>query len=402
MVSNFEKNLPRSGENIANITLGAFERFNYGDLLFPIILEYVYYSAARGKGSLLPLVHCTVGVGDMSAHGGVETRRVQHYLRNHECNVIVAGGEVIGAGWYGLWASLQPTRWDGVLRLGKKLLSRRIRDALARYALGGFWRYPFLPDVSTVRHLSFNAVGATHSRVLSADVQQYLWSIVSRGRATSLRDRASAELASSFGLEVNVVPDSAALLFDIPRFAAQRALAPVGGGSASGPVVVQMSLNWALSCSDATLASLDEIGRRSGGLTLLAVGLAGAHSDQIGLQQIGARLNCMSTLFVPITIDDIVSCIAGASVVIASSLHVNITAVAAGVPQIPLAGVAKLSAYMSTWGFDSESPVDGDDLLKAYEVLETQPATDKRVARAGRLSMLVRESIEKTVSDTYF
>ncbi|OZF07503.1 hypothetical protein CH300_06035 [Rhodococcus sp. 15-1154-1] len=387
-------------KNITNLTLGAYERFNYGDLLFPIVLDSIY-SRLRGPHDPRQLHHCTVGKGDMTAEGGVKTQSAQQAFKTDQQSLIVGGGEILGAGWFSMWSSLQPDWVDPVVRLTRKFVPRRARERVGRRFLGGYWQYPFVPDLATVSKLGFNAIGATHSSILATSEQARLWAIVGESSLATVRDETSAEIAASFGLDLEVVPDSAAALLDLPRFSSYRSLAPVGGGQATNSVIVQMSKSWAASCTQETIDALSEIGRQCDGLTLLAVGLAGAHSDQSGLEDISKRLSCRSRLVVPRDLDEVVSYISRASVVIATSLHVNITAMASGVKIVPLAGIKKLDSYIATWGFDSETPVIGVRILDAFNSEDVSSGRSARIARAQSLSTAAQAATARVLESTF-
>ncbi|WP_186628658.1 polysaccharide pyruvyl transferase family protein [Rhodococcus sp. BP22] len=383
-----------------NLTLGAYDRFNYGDLLFPIMLD-ASYARIKNRESASRLIHCTIGKGDMQREGGVETVGAQAAFQSGGQKLIVGGGEVLGAGWFSMWSSLQPDWMDSAVRFTRKGVPRRSREWFGRHMLRGYWEYPFVPDVRTIKTVGFNAIGATHSDILPIAEQRKLWEIVAKAAVATVRDNTSASIAARFGLDLPVVPDSAAAILDLPRFKRQREVAPVGGGSDSGPVVLQMSRSWASSCSQETIDALSQIGTQVGGLVLLPVGLASAHSDQSGLEMVSRRLKCASTLVIPKTLDEIVTCITSASVVIASSLHVSITAMAAGVRVIPLVGVKKLAAYVDTWGFENETPVSGAAILDMFGSDDSEACRRARVDRASSMSVAAQRATRMVIEKTY-
>lgn len=337
----------------------------------------------------------------MRSAGGVATSKIQSVTGGGQHAVIVGGGEVVGAGWFSMWASMQSERSDSIIRFGRKVVPRGPREWFGRLALGGQWQYPFVPQHPTIRALGFNAVGAAHSAILPSACQRELWGVVATSNSATVRDVRSAELASQFGLELPVVPDSAAALFETRRFADYRSLTPAGGSVQSSGVVVQMSRAWANGCTKETIDALSRIGTEADGLTLLAVGMAGAHSDQVGLGAIASQLKCPTTLLVPQTIDEIVETIARSSLIIASSLHVNITAMAAGIKQVPLGGVKKLAAYMETWGFEYERPVAGWGIVESAGVATDQESVSARVSRAQKLAALAKEATDLVVRSTF-
>ncbi|MFC9836886.1 polysaccharide pyruvyl transferase family protein [Rhodococcus sp. NPDC127530] len=267
--------------------------------------------------------------------------------------------------------------------------------------MGGTWRFPFVPEIDVLKRVGYNAVGASHTVALGEEARSELWRVIGASSYASVRDNRTAQLAQCHGLGLPVVPDSAATLFELKRFERQRAQSPLSRGTSSGRVVVQMSRQWAEGCSAESINALNDIGLRCEGLDLLAVGLAGSHSDVLGLTLLSRRLECPTTVIIPESVDEIVSVISSARGVVASSLHVNVTAMAAGVWQIPLDGIKKLTAYMDTWGFEDESPVSGSGILDRFLMYDRESPSSRRVDRSHDLSDRAGRSVRELIERTY-
>ncbi|MDV6266540.1 polysaccharide pyruvyl transferase family protein [Rhodococcus globerulus] len=378
-------------------TLGAYERFNFGDLLFPVILDLVR-SESNGTG-VSDLQHFSLSTGDLRANGGVASDPVGRIGRSKDrYSIIVGGGEIGGASWFSMWSSLHSTRFDLAFKGFRRASSRNFRESIARRALNGDWKYPFVPEHENIRSVGYNAIGASHSSILPAAKQREIWAKIGAASYISVRDHQTADLAETHGLKPFLVPDSAAAMFAFERFSSLQDRAP--SSFADRPVTVQLSRAWMTSYGIEALHALDRIGNAHGGLTLLPVGLASGHSDLVGLRELAAKLKSPTKILYPQSVDSIIEQVASSSLVVGSSLHINIVAMAAGVPNIPLGGIGKLKYYVDTWGFEEDSPVLGDEIFTRYLELMNDRRLDERKNRALTHRNLAYNSIVRVLQET--
>ena len=97
--------------------LSASDRYNYGDLLFPIILikeleklgDYKFFNIATIKS-------------DLSKRGALPTQNYKAlYSATGQNNyLIVAGGEVLGANWSRLYSFLKPLYYKVYIKTKRK------------------------------------------------------------------------------------------------------------------------------------------------------------------------------------------------------------------------------------------------------------------------------------------
>lgn len=321
------------------VSLGAYDRFNYGDLLFPLILDYAALQAA-----VAPMCHAALRRWDPGASGARPTVGISTVLPEAEC-VILGGGEIIGATWGSAAASILPIPLDLPL-LGTRLVSPRLFDFLGRALMRGSWATPYVPPqgalVST--RLVASAIGASSFDMLRPPEQESVLSALRSAAYLSVRDRQGWEILQRYGLDAALAPDSVAVL---PRL---HDASPAGDDPG---LVVQASRAWLRKHGYALASAVRELSGRFSSVSLLPIGTAGAHGDLQGLKRLRSALLGAGVrevrLLNPTTVWDIADAIASARLFIGTSLHGAITAMAYAVPFVPLAGIGKLDAYVGTW-----------------------------------------------------
>ena len=326
-------------------SVGAYDRFNYGDLLFPLMLDH----AAKAFGASGRINHLAVVDADMTPEGGVPVRSVRSAERQSLepwQGLILGGGELLSATWSQALINLAPYPLDFALRACRKAFGERVVGHSARMVLRGTWPSPYVPTASlaTETLLAVNAVGASSVENLSDRSLARVLATLNAASFVSVRDEVGRSALERNGVRTELAPDSVAILARVwPKV------------KIDGPrtLVFQCSHQWLWDSAD-VVPSLLEIARGFDRVVLLPIGLAGGHGDQLALKTIAKRLrenNLDCELPVEgLRVESIAKFIASADLFIGSSLHGAITSMAYGVPHVALDRVGKLTAYMSTWG----------------------------------------------------
>ncbi|MFT5110468.1 MAG: hypothetical protein ACI9UA_006122, partial [Pseudoalteromonas tetraodonis] len=195
---------------------GAIDRFNYGDLLFPLVLD----SAFRTAGCDRPIIPVGVRSSDLSRYGALPTKPMRWLAEPDNLpngsKVVIAGGEALAAGWGRMVSHLMPQRMgDPIYALASRLLSPQTLDRLGKKLAHASWDHPFCPRPGDFAHrvdTIFNAVGGSGLPNLPPDEIRVISDAVAQAVYASVRDRAThaALGAESSGVEVH--PDSAAVM----------------------------------------------------------------------------------------------------------------------------------------------------------------------------------------------
>lgn len=354
----------------STILFGAFDRHNFGDLLFPHIVARMLRGqrlcvAGLAARDMRPYGgHAVAAIGALPAQGGACGSRTEH-------NILHVGGELLTCNAYeaavmlaspahvqeaidsaGDWASGTPEqkRTWGHTHLGV--------PALAPYVFSkSDW-----PDLG-LKRVCFNAVGGADLDARDAALRTEVEAALQSADFVSVRDRETQACLDNAGIVAPLCPDPAVMvapLFGkaILRHARRSAVRSMADAWPRGYVAMQFSADFG---DDATLdeiaRELDRMADRCGlGVVLLRAGAAPWHDDLDCYRRLAARVRCASIrLFGSLNIWDICALIASSRVYCGSSLHGRIVAMSFGLPRVNLlrseqhAGRTKQAAFAATW-----------------------------------------------------
>jgi hypothetical protein len=337
---------------------GAFDRFNFGDLLFPLLLQRAWPDR--------PLRFVSLRAADFSSRDGVRSEALGGEPGRTPAlpaggRLLVCGGEVLAAEWFLVQRYLWPIGLKPLMRLLETLLPGNWLNRLVRRMNRSHRPLPFVPDASTGTdglEVAYNAVGGIAIDRLDARSRRWLTQSLQRARHLSVRDRTTlrqlADLAP--GINAGVSADSGILvadLFPVAELASLAIARTLAERFSSGYMVFQSARYLAEPKLSGIVEQLRSIARSQRlGLVLLPLGLAAEHEDQVVLEQVAAQL---PEAWMPgsLRLSEMLAVIAGARLFAGTSLHGNITAIAYAVPHIGLTDrVPKLTAYLDTWSED--------------------------------------------------
>jgi hypothetical protein len=346
--------------------IGAFDRFNYGDLLFPHIVEH----ELRRRGIDADYRCYSLRPADLRSRGGVLTGPLAE-LRGQRLPpgsaAIVAGGEVLSARWLDAWLGLAGPRRSLAAKVAARLVGTGVVDSACRRLLGGNRPLPWVVSGEDLGHdvpVLYNGVGGTGVDRLPAPLLEAARARLERAAFLSVRDPQTKAALDGWGLpvEVHLAPDCGPLVAklwpgeaaaDQASDVARRAVDDLGDGY----LVFQVGRYPAWGLVPQLAEQLREIHRETGlAILLLPLGQAPGHEDVVPLERISGLLGDLPvTVLSSPDVADIVFAIANAGLFVGSSLHGNLTALAYGVPHVGFgARVAKLDQVLRTW--DSTCP----------------------------------------------
>ena len=337
---------------------GANARFNYGDLIFPLILK----RALDAAGCDRPIETIGMRASDLSRYGARPTHAVR-WLADPDnmpdgSKLIIAGGEVLAAGWGRLFSHLLPQRGgDQIFSVVSKILSERRLDRLGQRGAKVGWPIPLCPSS---RHFArrveviFNAVGgsglAGRPEEWRAEVRRAL-----RGAAyASVRDEATFDAVGGAGSGVELHPDCAALVADLfPRDWLRDRCRPAAGkiiGSGAPYICFQLHRYFTAAKLRAFAGELDRLHARDGvRIVLLPLGRATGHSDQVALTKVRRAMSAPAELPPDLGVFDIMALLAHSAAFAGTSLHGLITAMSYGRPFALLGKNPKCLSFAGAW-----------------------------------------------------
>lgn len=342
--------------------IGAFDRFNYGDILFSRIVDDLLSRKSENNSRF----YYSVSNSDMRSFGGVVTVGMNSFNRRSVSSddfVYIAGGDVLTTDWPVIIGHSSGYLKYNLLRVVRKVFGSTRAGNIAGKLYGSEFEFPFVfspDDFDTPPRVIYNAVGG--SGFINIPDHPILPRIVEKLSAAtriSVRDAQSHAFLQERGVAVELRPDSAAcmsLLYDREFLGQHR---PTLLSGLSRYVVVQCALH-------VGKVEIENVVRRAiilseeldAHIVLLPIGTAPAHDDDKFLKVIEARFSDakVKALLLPqMHIFEIMATIAGAAAYAGSSLHGAITSLSYGVPAAPLVPnkVSKLTAYLNTWAVPS-------------------------------------------------
>ncbi|MBF6624655.1 MAG: polysaccharide pyruvyl transferase family protein [Pseudomonas stutzeri] len=327
------------------IVYGAYDRHNYGDLLFAIVLKH--YLEANGRFRVLI---AATKQSNLSRYGALPTMALKKALRatrqQRKTMLIVAGGECLTAQWESIIGYLAPKPIYYPIKASPYLIGHRQFIRLSR----AFTSIPSdLPLVLGERELPgykvmYNSVGGNEISRKKPLIHAAIKRNLKDCTYVSVRDRETSAELDQLGVKHNLVPDSAVLISDI--------FPQESTAGEPGHIVFHISDHHARQRIDIIAGQLTEISRSTGlKIALLTIGKAPGHSDDAPLDKLQDLLGERAYRVSSGHIQDIIRCIATSRLYCGTSLHGAITALTYAVPQIALLPerVIKLSSFLKTW-----------------------------------------------------
>ena len=348
-----------------SILFGAFDRHNFGDLLFPHV-------AAAMLGAR-EVRFAGVSGRDMRPYGGhatVALDRLAEEMAGVSVNLIHGGGEVLTCDAWQAAVMVSPAEEV------QRAIAAYDRDAGERLRWGQQQlrttrQIPYVAGKALFSHPGawiFCGVGGVELMELSPSFRTEVLGVLRQADYLSVRDLMTQSLLGREGISAELVPDPAVMVEElfgdrIRRHGEEGAVVRVRSAFPKGYLAVQFSADFG---DDATLAvlaaQLDSLAAEQGlGLAFFRAGAAPWHDDLEPYQRLIARLRPGAGLiFDSLNLWDICALIAASQGYCGSSLHGRIVAMAFALPRLNVihpsrAGrPSKQEAYAATW--DAEEP----------------------------------------------
>jgi hypothetical protein len=372
------------------LIIGAFDRYNYGDLLFPLVIERQLSTYQRDfEFEYFGLIQ-----SDLSDVGGLPTKGLQEFYSqcsdpDKPVHVIIAGGEALGVTWNSLYAALHP--------LFQKVNKRHVKinkvldlNALTKKILKGRTTLPFVFDKSDflgVRSVVLNSLGGSGLNSAVFEKYEFLKGKLQNADYFAVRDQLTVDNLKKMGINADLFPDSAILMSEFyPLDYLRKRITPEVSDyvkkQAGKYVFAQINKKTTRGHEQVIASGLDEIYKKGKiEICLCPIGKALDHDDHEALQEIGTLLKSPYTYFDADNIWDIMYLIANAKCYVGTSLHGAITALSYAVPHVGLK-VEKLGAYLATWGLDgNRRSIEFSEIYEQFKIAISASTKDLEASR---------------------
>lgn len=377
------------------VVFGAFDRHNFGDLLFAHLAQ-----------ALLPdeeLIFAGLASRDLRPCGGHRVRslaEVAAQIGPRPVRVLQLGGELLTcSAWQAAVMLLPPEQVQPTVAwLGRRPAPRRrwVRDVLGRDD-----RAPYLfarDALPAVERLVVAGVGGVDLARCAPAMRDEVLAKLRAADALSVRESRTQAVLQACGLDAPLAPDPAVAVASrfaarVARHARRGEVAAARSAFADGYVALQLSAAFGDDATlDAIAAQLGVLQADTGlGVVLFRAGAAPWHDDEDVLRRLAARLPPGRVrLVASLNPWDACALIARAALVAGSSLHARLVALAFERPRLSLVPAAepgqarKLAASVEAWDAPLGPPVAVPAFAAAARAALAVPAAVRRhVARAA-------------------
>lgn len=345
--------------SVPTILFGAYDRHNFGDLLFPHVVTMLLGLDAP--------IHAGLVARDLRDQGGHRVMALAQLSPQPDgvpVRIIHVGGELLTCdAWQAAVMTCAPERAEEIIR--QYDTRPEDRAAWARQALGVASLAPYtvpgrlFPGATGV---IYNAVGGVDLDVLAVPMRAEVLANLRAADAVGVRDERTLAHLHGAGIAARLMPDPAVTVAElfgarIAERARSGAVRDVLARHPRGYLAVQFSADFG---DDATLGEiarqLDRSAASTGlGVVLFRAGAAPWHDDLAVYRRAAARMRTPADLFQSLNAWDICALVAHGRAYCGSSLHGRIVAQAYALPRVGLSHPAQLgrvtkqAAYAATW-----------------------------------------------------
>jgi Polysaccharide pyruvyl transferase len=350
--------------------LGAFDRYNYGDLLFPIILEkYIFNEIGN-----VDIEYYGLREHDLTSFGGKKTKMYKDLVESENFNnidvLILAGGEMLGATWSEMHLCFVNNSFQSFfIRVLRKFFGMEFVDKLSNKLLLND-SITLLPWVVNNKinnsgiKVIYNTVGGSNVDRLPYKYQRYIVDSLKDVSYISVRDQKTIDMLKKIGVnrDIKLYPDSAIIMSDI--FKKEYLIEKVSERTIDildkfkqGYIIFQINKYLGINNVKIIAKQLEEVYHRIGFPTiLLPIGTAPHHEDHLPLYELNKIVKTPTVFIDSQNVYDTMALIAFSKLYLGTSLHGAITSLSYAVPHAGLTKkIQKLDAFLKTWGVQGYS-----------------------------------------------
>lgn len=341
------------------ILFGAFDRHNFGDLLFVQIAQ-----ALLGEKDLL---FAGLATRDMRGYGGHQINALAQLAacwRERRVNILHAGGELLTCdAWQAAVMLLPPEQTQQIIARFDAYPQQALEWARGELGISALAPYTVGRDLFPCAvSIAYNAVGGVDLGECSPAMRAEVLAKLRSADEVGVRDQQTQALLRVAGIAARLMPDPAVMVAElfgtaIRARSRQGEIAQIVQAFPQGYIAVQFSADFG---NDETLAEiadqLEQTVHSSGyGIAFFRAGAAPWHDDLNCYRRIAQRMRVPVKIFTSLNLWDICALISSSRAYAGSSLHGRIVAMAFALPRISLRHSAqakrlsKQQAFAAAW-----------------------------------------------------
>lgn len=337
------------GQNRSHIRLlCSCDRYNYGDLLFPIVTRAAL-TAIFGSRDRYDFAQYGLARSDLSSYGALPSMGIRDLYEDAKNGdvVLVAGGENLAQTWFVMHLTLLNAQAAAKWQRYPRWIGAPLVENLSRRRYRGRQRFPYIvsPDQFTAGvRVMYNSMGGWPLRSYPRSSQQAIARSLGQASFFSVRDQESASILRELdpSLRFHTAPDCVFLMADLlPR----EKLAHLASSSVRGLLqdageylCFQCNPRYGQANREELKQQLLDLSAQSGLNILLApIGRIYSFDDDVFLFSLAAEMGDRVRVLPPsATVYDILYTLASARLFCGTSLHGVVSAMTYGVPFVPL------------------------------------------------------------------
>lgn len=361
------------------VLFGAFDRHNFGDMLFPHVLARML----PGRTILFAgLLEC-----DLSAYGGHSVQAIATLastFADQAFDIVHVGGELLTCDAWEAAVMLSPPG-HAMPMIEAHSAWMRTPAEWAKAHLGLAMRAPYVMSkthFARARRIVFNAIGGVGLERRDPTMVAEVVDALRQADDVSVRDIITQQALHDAGITTTLFPDPAVMVAElfsdrIRESAEREAVAPILDACPNGYIAVQFSADFGDDRAlDTIAAQLDIVAARHGmGIAFFRAGIAPWHDDLEVYERTRQRMRtARAFIMASPNIWDICALIASSCVYCGSSLHGRIVAAAFALPHVNLfhparaAGPSKQASFAAAWeGVEVTGEVRIDDMARGID-----------------------------------
>lgn len=386
--------------------IGAFDRYNYGDLLFPIILSEKLKEKFKEK---LDFKYYALRNTNLAHIGAIPTSALSEMKIEDNDVYIIAGGEVAGAKTGLMYMHLSKNKIENLVKKFERKILKDQFDVFAQNRLKINSIFPWLLNFEKKQNcFIYNTIGTNSLDGLNKEETKYIIDNYKNADYISVRDCKSKMLININEDKIKVYPDSATSMSEIfdSEYLNIKSSEKIKKIIANDKYICfQINIEYLKECNILDIVEqLNKIESMGYKIVLVPIGFAYLHEDYSALKQI-KKLNRNFILLKNVNIYEIMNVIANATFFAGTSLHGNITAMAFGVRHIGInPQITKLSEYLKNWEIENQNKcIDIKYLYDNFNVIMKieDDKIEKNKQKLLKLSNENYQNIYKCIMEKY-
>ena len=384
------------------------DRYNYGDLLFPIVTRAAL-TALFGSRDRYDFAQYGLARSDLSIYGALPSRGIRDLYKDAKDGdvVLLAGGENLAQTWFVMHLTLLNTKAAANWETYAKWLGASLLEKLSRWRYGGRQQFPYIVSphqfAAGVR-VMYNSMGGWPLRFYLPSSQKAIADCLAKASYVSVRDQESTSILRGLdpSLCIYTAPDCIFLAPDLlPREQLAKLTSPTVRAlleDAGEYLCFQCNPRYGRANRDELKQQLLALSVQSGlNILLLPIGRIHSFEDDVFLASLAAEMGERVRVLPPAaTIYDILYTLASARLFCGTSLHGVVSAMTYGVPFVPLLTEdPKLRNNLDSWEVGAHLFAAPASELAAQACRVLELGSPLIMEHAARLRAAARDNMQR-------